>query len=107
MERRLYGGCPILQACQPNGYAHWIFEETIRRERAMCHPLAERLFGTNGTFWRQPDAQGMTAPPHRLRGWATARDQKVMSDVAASSCCGRPTYSKMMPATATVINQTR
>jgi len=95
------------QRCAPNGRAQWVFDETLRRERAMCHPQAKLLFGDNGSFWHGSDRAGITAGPHRLRGWTTARDQKVMSDVLASSCCGRQTYTKMVPATAKVLNQSR
>lgn len=99
------GGDP--QGCAANGRAKWVFDETIRRERAMCHPHAALLFGDNGSFWRETDAARITSAPHKLRGWASARDQKVMSDVVASSCCGRQTYAKMLPATTMVLDRER
>ncbi|KAL1514601.1 hypothetical protein AB1Y20_003695 [Prymnesium parvum] len=95
------------QGCAANGRAKWVFDETIRRERAMCHPHAALLFGDNGSFWRETDAARITSAPHKLRGWASARDQKVMSDVVASSCCGRQTYAKMLPATTMVLDRER
>ena len=39
----------------------------------------------------------VTSPPHRPRLWASAQDQKVMSDVLASSCCGKDVYRKLIP----------
>jgi len=77
--------------------AQWIVRETVRREQTFCAPNASSLYGDAGSFFAQTDAAGVTAPPHTPRRWTSAQDQKVMSDVLASSCCGRPVYRKLIP----------
>lgn len=83
--------------CSDGGRAQWIVRETIRREQSFCSPNAAATYGDSGTFFNATDAAGVTAPPHTPRRWTSAQDQKVMSDVLASSCCGRPVFRKLIP----------
>ncbi len=93
--------------CTPRGRAEWVLQETLRREAAHCAPTATEYFGDSGPFWRESDAAAESAPPHRVNGFTTAQDQKIMSDVLASSTCGRAIYRKFLPSQVKVLDRAR
>ena len=81
-----------------------VIDEGLRREGYFCAG-AESEFGDRGRFWNASDAVGASRGPHRWQQWASARDQKVYSDVVGGSCCGAPQHRLMFPSTHKVVDQ--
>ena len=104
-------GFAYCQKCAAGGRASWVFDETVRREAAVCDGAAAAAVVDNGSFWAESDGAGITAGPHRRgpngRPWTTAKDQKIMSDVLGSSCCGKESYARHWPASFTVVDRAR
>jgi len=97
-------GFAYCQGCAAGGRAQWVLDEGLRREGYFCGgDLSE--FGNGGRFWNASDATGASSGPHKWMEWATARDQKLYSDVVGGSCCGKPQYRLMFPSTHRVLDQ--
>jgi len=97
-------GFAYCQGCAPRGRAQWVIDEGLRREGYFCGGASSE-FGDGGRFWNISDAMGATRGPHRWQQWASARDQKVYSDVVGGSCCGAPQHRLMFPSSYKVVDQ--
>ncbi|KAL1528693.1 hypothetical protein AB1Y20_010029 [Prymnesium parvum] len=106
-------GFAYCQRCAPRGRSQdrarltprrWVIDEGLRREGYFCGGSADE-FGDGGRFWNASDRAGASTGPHRWQEWASARDQKLYSDVVAGSCCGAPQHRLMFPSTFKVADQ--
>ena len=102
-------GFAYCQGCRPKGRAQWVIDEGLYREGYFCggttgsNPREE--FEGDGDLLAESDAAARPSGPHAWIPWTTARDQKVYSDVVGGSCCGKPQYRLMFPATHKVLDQ--
>jgi hypothetical protein len=97
-------GFAYCQRCAPRGRAQWVIDEGLRREGYFCGGDPSE-FGNGGRFWNASDSARATSGPHHWQQWASARDQKLYSDVVGGSCCGAPQHRLMFPSSFKVLDQ--
>ncbi|KAG8467567.1 hypothetical protein KFE25_000883 [Diacronema lutheri] len=93
-------GFMYLRGCRAGGQVWRILTEILQRERDVCKN--PHVYAPGGAYWRDTDAQGITAGSHRYV-FVSAKDQKIYQDVLMSAFCGRhviirnePTHVKIL-----------